>query len=581
MAGLRRALVAIAAALALADASIVALALPPILVEYDTSISGAAAIVGVYALVLALCLWPARQLRAGPAGLLVFAAASVGCALAPNLWLMLVFRALQAAGAAAALLTAYHVLEAGESDHGRRWWLGAALIGTAAGPAIGGALTEILDWRAIFAVQVPLALAAAWACRAPAGEAGSAPAAAPGGASPPTTGASPSATGASPLATGASPRAAAASSPATGASSPTAAASSPAADTRSLAALALTTAAFTAVLFLLVIELVAGFAISPLRAALGVSVLPLAALAAAAIPGERQARALAGAVLLAGGGAALAFLPAPTIAWTLAPQVLAGAGMGLALPALSPERNLTQAARTLVARHVGIVLVLAILAPVATAQLNRATDEAILKGASLVLDAQIDPLQKLELAPALLDDLNTDAPRQSLTDAVATRRGEFADNPAVYDRLGQRLDDVVVAAVLEAFQVAYLIAAALAIVAALVLIPHVRRPAMALAAALAAGCAVVYVVEGDAEAPPAVALADPCNPPAVPGASGLAGALQERVLAQLNQAACRLEVTREELALAIFDADRAQEFEAEHGVDPRGTIDLLSLLGGG
>ena len=97
----------------------------------------------------------------------MFAAASVGCALAPNLWLMLVFRALQAAGAAAALLTAYEVLEAGESRTGRRWWLGAALIGTAAGPAIGGVLTEVFDWRAIFAVQVPLALAAAWACRGP------------------------------------------------------------------------------------------------------------------------------------------------------------------------------------------------------------------------------------------------------------------------------------------------------------------------------------------------------------------------------------------------------------------------------
>ncbi|MDA0183354.1 MFS transporter, partial [Solirubrobacter phytolaccae] len=181
MAGTRRALVAIAAALALADASIVALALPPILVEFETTITGAAAIVGVYALVLAACLWPARGLRPGPAGLLVFAAASIGCALAPNLWLMLLFRAVQAAGAAAALLTAFQVLEAGASPTGRRWWLGAALIGTAAGPAIGGVLTEAFDWRAIFVVQVPLALAAAWACRtdapavaAPSSESGSA-----------------------------------------------------------------------------------------------------------------------------------------------------------------------------------------------------------------------------------------------------------------------------------------------------------------------------------------------------------------------------------------------------------------------
>src|SRR5918998_329938 len=91
MAGLRRALVAIAAALALADASIVALALPPILVEFDTTISGVAAVVGVYALVLAVAILPARRLRPGPAGLLVFAAASVGCALANTLWLLVLF----------------------------------------------------------------------------------------------------------------------------------------------------------------------------------------------------------------------------------------------------------------------------------------------------------------------------------------------------------------------------------------------------------------------------------------------------------------------------------------------------------
>src|SRR4051812_23013261 len=105
MAGLRRALVAVAAALALADASIVALALPPILVEFDTSITGVASIVGIYALVLALAILPARRLRPGAAGMLVFAAASAACALAPSLGLLLLFRAAQAAGAAAALLS--------------------------------------------------------------------------------------------------------------------------------------------------------------------------------------------------------------------------------------------------------------------------------------------------------------------------------------------------------------------------------------------------------------------------------------------------------------------------------------------
>ena len=78
--------------------------------------------------------------------------------------MLLLFRALQAAGGAAALIAAFQVLDAGHSRSGRRLWLGAALVGTAAGPAIGGLLTEVFDWRAIFIVQAPLAAAAALAC---------------------------------------------------------------------------------------------------------------------------------------------------------------------------------------------------------------------------------------------------------------------------------------------------------------------------------------------------------------------------------------------------------------------------------
>ena len=118
MAGLRRALVAIAAALALADASIVALALPPILVEFDTTITGVAAIVGVYALVLALAILPARRLRPGAAGLLVFAAASVGCAIAGSLWLLL--RLPRAAGGRRRRRAADRVRRAGRGRVARR-----------------------------------------------------------------------------------------------------------------------------------------------------------------------------------------------------------------------------------------------------------------------------------------------------------------------------------------------------------------------------------------------------------------------------------------------------------------------------
>src|SRR5437764_227124 len=114
-----RAAVAAAAALALADASIVALALPPLLVELHTTISGVAAIVGVYALVLAVGLVVAERLPPRPAvvagALLVFAAGSALCAAVSTLPALLAFRAVQGAGAAVALPGAFVALDAGVS----------------------------------------------------------------------------------------------------------------------------------------------------------------------------------------------------------------------------------------------------------------------------------------------------------------------------------------------------------------------------------------------------------------------------------------------------------------------------------
>ena len=68
-------------------------------------------------------------------------------------------RALQALGGAALLAAAFDALDGGGA--GRRLWIGAAVAGTAAGPALGGLLTELFDWRAIFIAQAPIALAAA------------------------------------------------------------------------------------------------------------------------------------------------------------------------------------------------------------------------------------------------------------------------------------------------------------------------------------------------------------------------------------------------------------------------------------
>src|SRR3954447_80983 len=213
---------AVSAGLALADSSVVALALPQLLRELDTTVEGVAAVLGVYVLVLALGLIPAAAderrhgaARVGAAGLGLMAAASILCAVAGSLPVLLVGRALQAAGGAAGLIAISTLFEAG--GRGRRGWVAAAVFGTAAGPALGGLLTQALSWRAIFVVQAPVALVAAIVAL-PGERAHDAPRPAPA---------------ASPM--------------------PPAPA----------AALGLVAAALTAVLFLLVLELVAGWNVSP------------------------------------------------------------------------------------------------------------------------------------------------------------------------------------------------------------------------------------------------------------------------------------------------------------------------------
>ncbi len=155
-------LLLIAVGLALADASVVTLALPPIIAELDASVEQAAAVLGVYTLVLALALPAAALVRhraLAPAGAVLFALASLGCGLAGSIELLLVFRGVQAVGGAALLVGAFPLLDAGGT--GRRAWTAVAVFGFAAGPALGGALTQAFDWRAIFLAQVPIVAAAA------------------------------------------------------------------------------------------------------------------------------------------------------------------------------------------------------------------------------------------------------------------------------------------------------------------------------------------------------------------------------------------------------------------------------------
>jgi len=352
-------------------------------------------------------------------------------------------------------------------------------------------------------------------------------------------------------------------------------------------ALACVSAALVSVVFLLVLLLVTGWSVRPLGAAATVTVLPLAALAASRIPGDPRARAAAGALLLGGGVLALAFLPEANVAWTIAPQVLAGAGMGLALGALAgelmPERTPGEAARLLAARHLGITLALAILAPVAASQVDEAVVETRERGAALVLDARLPPVEKIELAGALTADLDPVDPRETLRRSLEREAPMFADDPqerAAYAELRRRADETLTEGVTEAFAPAFLITGAIALLGALGVLPARRRvrAAFAAAAVLAAAVPLAGAVLEPRVEPEPVAIADPCTVHRdLPSTGGLEGAAQDAVLIGLDRAACRFGSSREELALALADEDEARAYERRYGVDPRS---LRSLLGG-
>ncbi len=530
-----RVLVAAGAALALADGSIVVLALPGLAASLDTTVEGAAAVIAVYTGVLAAALpfaWAARRrvhpARLGAGGLALLAAASLGCALAGSLAVMLALRGVQGAGGALAVAAGAWALRAGSARD--RAWSAVAIAGAAAGPALGGALTQAFDWRAIFVAQAPLALAAAAGCaRASVLEPGAREPAQP----------KRGAIGAAPGGIGAA------------------------------LALGLVSAALTAVLFVLVFVLVAGWSVEPLAAAAALTVLPLAGLTTLSVrAGDPRTRAAVGALLIAGGVAALAAMNTASLWWTVAPQAMAGAGMGLALPALGSAAG--GALGALSVRHVGIALALALLAPVIADRIESSVQRTREREVAALLDAPLGPLDKLRLAPRLVKGVDATDPRGALRRELDRDAGRVDEGDrAAYARYADQVDATLVRGVDEAFRPVFLITAALALLGALVLLPPPRR-ALALAGAGAAALPVATLLVALAVEPATAQIADPCHPRAArPGAD-----VVERVaLRLLDEAACERGSSRERLVLDL--ADRLSGALDRRGIDAAGLLEQL------
>ena len=527
--------------LVLADSSVVTLALPEMLRRFETTVLGVSWVLTSFNIVLAIAVLPAARLAAAreargaaavwAAGVVAFGIASLLCAVAPTIALLIAGRCVQAAAGACVIAGAIELLARSRGSHAKAAaaWGAAGLIGIAVGPAAGGLLTQLIRWEAIFALQVPVVVLVVAAARPPVAEAERGRA------------------GRQQLA------------PELG--------------------LGLLSAGLTGALFLLVIMLTEGWGYSPLEAALIVSAMPLATIAARRLT-RRLARSTAvmatGAILLAGGLAALGLVPAAEPVWTLVPQAFVGVGIALALPGLT-GRALAgadpaghRAAGTLSARHVGIVVGLVILTPLFSSQLVEQQRAAERSGTALILDASLSPQTKIALGAAVGEQIERANGRlpdlAPAFDAVTPPAEARAD----YAHLERQLADEVNKAATHAFSWGFLVAAGLALLAIGPIAMSGRAPgrrggfAIAAAAASSAALAAVYLGSGGARYEP-LEVADPCASRPVEQLRQQTDVVLERIaLSTLDGAACRLRVTREELALAVATEDSRAEFAATH-----------------
>ncbi len=154
------------------DATIVNVALPAIRRDLATSTSGLQWVIDAYTMVVASLLMLAGSLadrlgrrRTFQAGLVVFTAASALCSAAPGLSSLIAFRMVQALGASMLNPVAMSIItntfiEPRARARAIGVWGAVVGISMALGPLVGGGLTQVIGWRAIFWINVPVGGAA-------------------------------------------------------------------------------------------------------------------------------------------------------------------------------------------------------------------------------------------------------------------------------------------------------------------------------------------------------------------------------------------------------------------------------------
>jgi len=182
------ALAAAGSFMAVLDAMVVTTALETLRHDLSASVTALEWTVNAYSLSFAALLMTGAALgdrfgrrRMYIVGLLLFAASSAACAVAPNTAWLIAGRAVQGVGAALVMPLAMASLGAAFAPAQRPKALGmfSGITGLAvlSGPVLGGAIVHGLAWQWIFWVNLPVAIVVAWLVRAkvPEGKGAAAP----------------------------------------------------------------------------------------------------------------------------------------------------------------------------------------------------------------------------------------------------------------------------------------------------------------------------------------------------------------------------------------------------------------------
>lgn len=150
------------------DVSAVNIALPAIRSSLHGGMAGQQWVVDSYTLMFAALMLSAGALadRAGARrayvwGVGLFTLASLACALAPGIGALIAARVAQGGAAAVVLPASLSLIRQAYDDPRRRaraiamWTVGGS-VAMAAGPVLGGVLTEVVGWRAVFLLNLPI-----------------------------------------------------------------------------------------------------------------------------------------------------------------------------------------------------------------------------------------------------------------------------------------------------------------------------------------------------------------------------------------------------------------------------------------